>query len=791
MKKYLVLFISLFTTLSVFGQKYTPTGPTDNVRFQTYKNGIPKYTLLEDVLKFSPRLDQLKTINGEPIYAIGGGNIVISGGGSATTDASQLTSGILPDSRLSANVALKTYVDTQIATRAPNTLAGFSSSAGVVTNGDSYTTVINKLNGNTATKAGLASPAFTGTPTVPTASAGTNTTQAASTAFANAAAALRQAQLVSGTNIKTINGATILGNGNLTISAVAAQALGYTDATTLGFVGDGVTDNSGKFGGNLKIYFPAGDYLFKSTNYLGSGIDILGAGGGKTIFRTNATFTGGINDAPIEFNGASNITIKGITFNGSGNAVPANSLSKRMLAFIKLNPFPNICKNVIIEDCVFQDGWSYGIRFGDGATDGTNYYENVHINRSVFERLYDPNHVEFNDEVDSQDNFMKCDAIYLNSLTREVEISHCNFLDLSGDGIFAFGNTTASANNIVNDDKWRGNNYHHNFFYKCWMSIENNGNSATSSRSIVDANISLFHRRINGGGYGISFSGDRAKITNNLIVATEMATAEIFGDNTTFEGNTIFMTVKKDGSSGVANASFRSGISISLLDLYGKNPVARNNLFVSDLKYDDATPLTSSVNGILLAGPSTYSPPYMGVIGGNSKDVIIENNTFIGMNKSFIQASVPGRPVDDVYIRNNTFISSVMNESPIWITGQRWNIEYNNANMSGSSNGYVDGIGFVKTHNISADTKSIVSHNTIIGDYFFPLNTRSYFKYYQNNFLDATTRIGYTDYPYPTVTSAERLAMPIKSGAQQTVSQTDGAAAMGTYTVINGAWVKQ
>lgn len=37
-------------------------------------------------------------------------------------------------------------------------------------------------------KASLASPAFTGTPTVPTAAAGTNTTQAASTAFAVQAA---------------------------------------------------------------------------------------------------------------------------------------------------------------------------------------------------------------------------------------------------------------------------------------------------------------------------------------------------------------------------------------------------------------------------------------------------------------------------------------------------------------------------------------------------------------------------------------------------------------------------
>lgn len=66
-------------------------------------------------------------------------------------------------------------------------------------------------------KAPLASPALTGTPTAPTATPGTNTTQLATTAFVTTGLATKQATLVSGTNIKTVNGNSLLGSGDLVI----------------------------------------------------------------------------------------------------------------------------------------------------------------------------------------------------------------------------------------------------------------------------------------------------------------------------------------------------------------------------------------------------------------------------------------------------------------------------------------------------------------------------------------------------------------------------------------------
>lgn len=107
-------------------------------------------------------------------------------------------------------------------------------------------------------KANVTSPAFTGAPTAPTAAVSTNTTQLATTAFvinqASSAVPLmdgvasygsgysyareghihptdtsRQASLVSGTNIKTINSNSILGSGDLVLSTGVPLDAGFNN----------------------------------------------------------------------------------------------------------------------------------------------------------------------------------------------------------------------------------------------------------------------------------------------------------------------------------------------------------------------------------------------------------------------------------------------------------------------------------------------------------------------------------------------------------------------------------
>lgn len=62
-------------------------------------------------------------------------------------------------------------------------LTGFASGAGTVSAADSILSAFQKIDGNIALKAPLASPALTGTPTAPTAAVDTNTTQIATTAM--------------------------------------------------------------------------------------------------------------------------------------------------------------------------------------------------------------------------------------------------------------------------------------------------------------------------------------------------------------------------------------------------------------------------------------------------------------------------------------------------------------------------------------------------------------------------------------------------------------------------------
>lgn len=117
-----------------------------------------------------------------------------------------------------------------------------------------------------AAKAPLASPALTGTPTVPTAPAGTNTTQAASTAFVtgavdNATYARRRQYDVRDYMAEDDIGAAI----NRAIAAAAADAYGF-----------------GKPG--QVILPPMNEALITEIDPV-SGVDIIGSGWGKTVLR--------------------------------------------------------------------------------------------------------------------------------------------------------------------------------------------------------------------------------------------------------------------------------------------------------------------------------------------------------------------------------------------------------------------------------------------------------------------------------------------------------------------------
>ena len=135
-----------------------------------------------------------------------------------------------------------------------------------IVKGTEIDTEFNNIATAVATKADLASPTFTGTPLAPTASAGTNNTQLATTAYADAAiAAAKQALYPVGSIYinagVTTNPATLLGFGTWTafgagrvmVGLNGSDALfdaleetgGSKDAIVVAHTHTGTTDNAG------------------------------------------------------------------------------------------------------------------------------------------------------------------------------------------------------------------------------------------------------------------------------------------------------------------------------------------------------------------------------------------------------------------------------------------------------------------------------------------------------------------------------------------------------------------
>ena len=137
-------------------------------------------------------------------------------------------------------------------------------------------------------KAPLASPALTGTPTSPTASTGTNTTQIATTAFVAEAIPVASLQMFAGTVTQTVSSGVVtttapsgwlLCNGNA-VSRTTYSTLFASVSTTYG-VGDGTTTfNLPDMRSRMPIGTGTGTGLTART--------LAGAGGVETVTLTSA-----------------------------------------------------------------------------------------------------------------------------------------------------------------------------------------------------------------------------------------------------------------------------------------------------------------------------------------------------------------------------------------------------------------------------------------------------------------------------------------------------------------------
>jgi hypothetical protein len=138
-------------------------------------------------------------------------------------------------------------------------------------------------------KAPLTSPTFAGTPTVPTAVAGTNTTQAASTAHVFAERS----------NTRTLTGATISGASNTLTSLPAANINGVIPIANLAtgtptgskFIRDDGTLQSIAGGGDALVANPLSQFAATTSAQL-AGVMSDETGSGALVFAASPTLTG-------------------------------------------------------------------------------------------------------------------------------------------------------------------------------------------------------------------------------------------------------------------------------------------------------------------------------------------------------------------------------------------------------------------------------------------------------------------------------------------------------------------
>jgi hypothetical protein len=148
-----------------------------------------------------------------------------------------------------------------------------------------------------ATKANLASPSLTGTPTAPTASVGTNTTQLASTAFVQAAlaASLYPVGSIYINATSAVNPATLLGFGTWTAFGAGRVMVGFNSANSL-------FDTAEETGGSADAITVTHTHTATVTDpghqhtvatYTGTG------GAGTTVFNGAGSFNNNANTSSV------------------------------------------------------------------------------------------------------------------------------------------------------------------------------------------------------------------------------------------------------------------------------------------------------------------------------------------------------------------------------------------------------------------------------------------------------------------------------------------------------------
>ena len=546
-----------------------------------------------------------------------------------------------------------------------------------------------------------------------------------------------------------------------------AAANGSTDDATAIEYGTYGSDNEKK-----TLYLPAGNYLVKASKGFPAGLELRGAGIGKTTITIASDYSG--TNPAFVMNGVSDITISDLTITGNSKLIDA------VFRFNSYTGAGNIqSRRVKIENVRFYNLWvSDAIMFGNasGAVD-THTYGEITIKNCYFENIYNPA-----TPVAYADATPRCNAINLNETTGKAIITNNFIKNCSGDGIYAYGL------NPVKPVDFNGGNWiiSGNQIESCFMGIEINGNKLGRGLKIEN-NICKYSTRNTG--YEMSIDGDQAMITNNTFYSVDRGMIEYTGIGGMISGNTGSIYAKTSGTGGVGATALYG--SISCIEAYGfANIISNNNFTINRTGASGTTP--TEFNGIHILGTTTdpaYQPTSFYGLTDTSGYWEIRGNSITGFTNHAVYAEA--NLIRKVNVSGNTFRSSNSSTNDdnnvVQIYGYDWNVTGNifdmkNATIRNGGNGAV-----AVKYEQSDNTKSVVSGNTVINSTWRILNTTQLLAW-RNDFVStASPAVAFTLYGFPPVTSAQRTALTGTEG--MLVEQTDGT--KGVYRYTNGAWALQ
>ena len=551
------------------------------------------------------------------------------------------------------------------------------------------------------------------------------------------------------------------------------------DVKWFGAYGDGIVDDTVSIqnaitasvlndGATLRV--SPGRYLLRNTVYSATGMALIGEPN-KSTFIADSLFTG--NGNMFEGIGHSNLRYENLIF--------TNNRSKFLNAFIQFKSSPNLCDNIKVINCKFNDGWvQAAIMMGQTAkTDPVHYNDNVLIEKCEFLNLYNPNHVQVTVDTDYFTSNW-CAGILLEQTTLRSTIKTCRFYNTSGDGIHSYGAP----------DQFQNNNYYMNCtvegcdFFNNYMAVELNGGHGGEG-VLIQGNRLRYSSRI--AGFLISLSCYRSRVENNYLLNAERGLIESASVDGVIVGNTGKIVCWTSSAQGVAPYAPLSASSnrIHFCELSGYNYLVADNNFQA-LKDAPTSNTPLEFNGISINGknsemdPNTQVHSYLNITDF-SVFWDIKDNTFIGVTHRVLNTTV-GK-IRNVNFVGNTVVSTSLGDNALMIYGYGWSIKNNIFNMTSATPSAGQYLIKVFTDSQSDDTQSTVSGNLIINDLWKITDTNLLIAF-KNEYKNISTNTTYLLYPAPPVLQAQRTALSGTEGMQ--VYQTDGT--IGTYVYTIGAW---